>query len=42
MHEIKWLRAFVIDVVVQFGVDARGRFITDILYDPQARWREAA
>jgi type IV secretion system protein VirB11 len=42
MPEINRLARSVIDVVVHFGVDAGGRFISGIHYDPQARWREAA
>ena len=42
MPEINRLARSVIDVVVHFGVDASGRFISGIHYDPQARWREAA
>ncbi len=42
MPEINRLARSVIDVVVHFGVDAGGRYISGIHYDPQARWREAA
>ena len=42
MPEINRLARSVIDVVVHFGVDSSGRFISGIHYDPQARWRDAA
>jgi len=34
MHEIKALLRNVIDIVVQFDRDERGRFISEILYEP--------
>ncbi len=42
MPEINRLARSVIDIVVHIGVDAGGRFISGVHYDPQARWREAA
>ena len=42
MPEIHRLARSVIDVVVHFGVDARGRFISGIHYDPRARLRGVA
>ena len=42
MPEINRLARSVIDIVVHFGVDAGGRFISGIHYDPQARCRETA
>ena len=45
MDEIKWLLGVVIDVVVQFDRDERGRFIAEIDYQPRrqrlGRWDEA-
>jgi type IV secretion system protein VirB11 len=45
MDEIKWLLAVIIDIVVQFDRDERGRFISEILYQPRrqrlARWDDA-
>jgi type IV secretion system protein VirB11 len=45
MHEIKWLLGVVVDVVVQFDRDERGRFISEIFYEPRrqrlARWDDA-
>ena len=42
MSEIKWLLGVVVDVVVQFERDERGRFISEIYYEPRrqrlARW----
>jgi type IV secretion system protein VirB11 len=42
MDEIKWLLGVVVDVVVQFDRDLRGRFISEIFYEPRrhrlARW----
>ena len=42
MNEIKWLLNVVIDAVVQFDRDARGRFISEIHYEPRrqrlGRW----
>jgi len=35
MDEIKWLLGVVIDVVVQFDRDERGRFISEIHYQPR-------
>ena len=35
MNEIKWLLGVVVDVVVQFDRDARGRFISEIYYEPR-------
>ena len=37
MDEIKWLLSVVVDVIVQFDRDERGRFISEILYEPRAR-----
>jgi type IV secretion system protein VirB11 len=46
MNEIKWLLGVVIDVVVQFDRDERGRFISEIFYEPRrqrlGRWDESA
>ena len=36
MNEIKWLLSVVVDVIVQFDRDERGRFISEILYEPPA------
>ncbi|MCV2366980.1 P-type DNA transfer ATPase VirB11 [Roseateles oligotrophus] len=45
MNEIKWLLGVVIDVVVQFDRDERGRFISEIFYEPRrqrlGRWDES-
>ena len=45
MNEIKWLLGVVVDVVVQFDRDERGRFISELYYEPRrqrlARWDEA-
>ncbi len=45
MHEIKWLLGVVVDVVVQFDRDERGRFISDVFYEPRrqrlGRWDDA-
>ena len=45
MNEIKWLLGVVIDVIVQFDRDERGRFISEIYYQPRrqrlGRWDEA-
>ena len=42
MDEIKWLLGIVIDVVIQFDRDERGRFISEIYYQPRrqrlGRW----
>ena len=42
MNEIKWLLGVVVDVVVQFDRDERGRFVSEIFYEPRrqrlARW----
>lgn len=42
LHEIKWLLSVVVDVIVQFDRDERGRFISEILYEPRrqrlGRW----
>ena len=35
MDEIKWLLGVVVDVVVQFDRDERGRFISEIFYEPR-------
>ena len=37
MDEIRWLLNVVVDVVVQFDRDARGRFISEILYEPRGQ-----
>jgi type IV secretion system protein VirB11 len=37
MDEIRRLLAIVVDVVVQFDRDARGRFVSEIHYQPRAR-----
>jgi len=37
MDEIKRLLGLVVDVVVQFDRDQRGRFISEIYYEPRAR-----
>ena len=45
MNEIKWLLGVVVDVLVQFDRDERGRFISEISYEPRrqrlAHWDEA-
>ena len=45
MDEIKWLLGVVIDVVVQFDRDERGRFVSEIFYEPRrqrlGRWDES-
>ena len=45
MNEIKWLLSVVVDVVVQFDRDERGRFISEIFYEPRrqrlGRWDDA-
>ena len=45
MNEIKWLLGVVIDVIVQFDRDERGRFISEIYYQPRrqrlGRWDES-
>ena len=45
MDEIKWLLGVVVDVVVQFDRDERGRFISELYYEPRrrrlARWEDA-
>ena len=42
MNEIKWLLGVVVYVVVQFDRDERGRFVSEIFYEPRrqrlARW----
>jgi len=35
MHEIKYLLGVVIDVIVQFERDERGRFISEVFYEPR-------
>ena len=46
MDEIKWLLASSSDVIVQFDRDERGRFISEILYEPRrqrlGRWDQRA
>jgi type IV secretion system protein VirB11 len=46
MDEIKWLLGVVVDVVVQFDRDERGRFISELYYQPRrqrlGQWDEAA
>ena len=37
LDEIKGLLGIVIDVIVQFGRDERGRFISEIAYEPRRR-----
>lgn len=37
MDEVKRLLCLVIDIIVQFGRDERGRFISEIYYEPRAR-----
>ena len=45
MNEIKWLLGVVIDVIVQFDRDERGRFISELFYEPRrqrlGRWDDA-
>lgn len=45
MDEIKWLLGVVIDVIVQFDRDERGRFISELYYEPRrqrfGRWQDA-
>ncbi len=41
MDEIKYLLGVVVDVVVQFDRDERGRFISEIYYEPR-QWRLGA
>jgi type IV secretion system protein VirB11 len=45
MHEIKSLLRVVVDVVVQFDRDERGRFVSELYYQPRrqrlARWDDA-
>jgi type IV secretion system protein VirB11 len=42
MDEIKYLLGVVVDVIVQFGRDERGRFISEVFYEPRrqrlGRW----
>lgn len=42
MNEIKWLLGVVVDVVVQFDRDERGRFVSEVFYEPRrqrlGRW----
>jgi type IV secretion system protein VirB11 len=44
MNEIKWLLGVVVDIVVQFDRDERGRFVSEIFYEPRrqrlGRWDE--
>ena len=46
MNEIKWLLSVVVDVIVQFDRDERGRFISEIFFEPRrqrlGRWDESA
>ncbi len=42
MHEIKELLGNVIDIIVQFDRDERGRFISEILYKPGQHRHEGA
>jgi type IV secretion system protein VirB11 len=46
MNEIKWLLGVVVDVVVQFDRDERGRFMSEIFYEPRRQrlghWDESA
>jgi type IV secretion system protein VirB11 len=46
MNEIKWLLGVVVDVIVQFDRDERGRFISELFYEPRrqrlGRWDESA
>lgn len=45
MNEIKWLLGVVVDVIVQFDRDERGRFISELFYEPRrqrlGRWDDA-
>jgi type IV secretion system protein VirB11 len=45
MNEIKWLLGVVVDVIVQFDRDERGRFISEVFYEPRrqrlGRWDES-
>lgn len=45
MNEIKWLLGVVVDVIVQFDRDERGRFISEVFYEPRrqrlGRWNDA-
>ena len=45
MSEIKWLLSIVVDVIVQFDRDERGRFISELFYEPcrqrLGRWDDA-
>ncbi|MCB1982938.1 MAG: Flp pilus assembly complex ATPase component TadA, partial [Rhodoferax sp.] len=45
LREIKWLLGVVVDVVVQFDRDERGRFVSELYYEPRrqrlARWDDA-
>ena len=45
MNEIKWLLNVVVDVIVQFDRDERGRFISEVFYEPRrqrlGRWDES-
>ena len=46
LREIKWLLSVVVDVIVQFDRDERGRFISEIHYEPRrqrlGRWDKQA
>ncbi|MEO6279409.1 P-type DNA transfer ATPase VirB11, partial [Roseateles sp.] len=46
LNEIKGLLSVVVDVIVQFDRDERGRFISEILYEPKCqrlgRWKQQA
>ena len=35
LNEIKWLLGVVVDVIVQFDRDERGRFISELYYEPR-------
>ena len=45
MNEIKWLLGVVVDVIVQFDRDERGRFISEVFYEPRrqrlGRWEDS-
>ena len=45
MDEIKWLLGVVVDVIVQFDRDERGRFISEVFYEPRrqrlGRWEDS-
>lgn len=45
MNEIKWLLNVVVDVIVQFDRDERGRFISEVFYEPRrqrlGRWDDS-